>query len=795
MAFPDAKENIQRAVDAISDFSTFLFRYNDNLCFQQKVNELYNQIQKERGLDNTFSSEQFAPVRAITAVQRYKFNQAKSALEQCLRSEQAQRDSENTPTVSRTEVVDEVTAPPTSPFDRRIGRVEADESLGLRVIMPYDTTKAVSGTMGHILSNEYIEKQDVENKQQLIDANIKRMEQMQKDDYYTGVPSLINTYAITKLYRSRSGQYLTNQKGERKWYEIDETINNYTGFSLNPTTSSIISWGNEDPYGRTPYHFTDFIFCKHWNIVPNNRMITLRRYPAPIIDNLKFPGMDGAMNPGIQGDDTEHQRMVDGEVEINSAGASAVDDIGYQDQGSGKRIEFPPMATAITYFGEETENSLNEILKFTAGLNWAEVEANMHEVNTKNTPDADAGPGGLFGGLTQMAKMFNVGQGNWNQEAVLNQGNLPPDPYQDGPYENRILGPVNRISKVKRREAGIEYENDISLTFNYVARPVGGINPKAVLLDILSNFLVIGTASAAFWGGQHRFMGNPIQYPFIGGEEGMKQWYSGDPLGWATNSGTNFVRGTIGFGGSALESIKGFFNNILGRGNTEGGLMGGLKNIFTGIGEGASGELIKSYAANKSSGQIPYLTGLKALLIGEPVGEWHVTVGNPFNPIAMIGNLICDNIEVEFGDELGPDDFPTELKVKVNLKHGMARDRDAIQSIFNRGMGRIYELPDDFKGSADQTTWVDDKTRREHQDEMGNNPIYYRVPMAGEGTTGGKFGKSQVKDNQMHGGISVWNRGKFAAISPNTDLAFVRGEHMNRSVYRTADWVKLKSLT
>jgi hypothetical protein len=41
------------------------------------------------------------------------------------------------------------------------------------------------------------------------------------------------------------------------------------------------------------------------------------------------------------------------------------------------------------------------------------------------------------------------------------------------------------------------------------------------------------------------------------------------------------------------------------------------------------------------------------------------------------------------------------------MDHAMARDRDAIQSIFNRGMGRIYDLPDDMEGSADDQTKVD----------------------------------------------------------------------------------------
>jgi hypothetical protein len=184
--------------------------------------------------------------------------------------------------------------------------------------------------------------------------------------------------------------------------------------------------------------------------------------------------------------------------------------------------------------------------------------------------------------------------------------------------------------------------------------------------------------------------------------------------------------------------------------------------------------------------------GLKALLIGEPVGEWHVTVGNPLNPIAMIGNLICTGIELNFSDELGPDDFPTEIKIIVKLEHGMARDRDAIESIFNRGMGRIYDLPDNFTGSADGESKVDNVTG--NADKTGRNPIYYKVPIADSTTLGGKFSKQATKENQLAGNVSVWNRQSFNSISPLSNLSFVRGDITNRSTFRSGGWISRKSL-
>jgi hypothetical protein len=61
------------------------------------------------------------------------------------------------------------------------------------------------------------------------------------------------------------------------------------------------------------------------------------------------------------------------------------------------------------------------------------------------------------------------------------------------------------------------------------------------------------------------------------------------------------------------------------------------------------------------------------------------------NPIAMIGNLICSNVTIDFGEVLGPDDFPTEITATFELDHGRDRDRGEIESMFNRGDGRLYQ--------------------------------------------------------------------------------------------------------
>ena len=785
----DVQQIIDDTVAGIVNQVKFTAQYNTLECFRIAVNNKYKQIKEEdekrkwlekaadagvsfKGLFKDWNpSNRYQGAAEEVYIKDFAYAQGQLAL--CLQKEYATKEQEATPqNPPESEEKPPVDGP--GPFDRRLYRDFINYNNESQIKIPYSTQYKEAASSGLLVSNKYVKDQKIQKESEAIEALNKERERIANDTFYIGVPALINTYAITKLYGSEGGAKLVNKRGERRWYEVDQAFGmgatQLNNFASNPTTSTIISWGGADPYGRTPYHFSDFVFAKYWNKIENNRLITLRRFGAPILDNLKFPGMDGVTKLGTPGDD-------DGKG-------------GTVDQGTTSKILFPPMAHAVTYFGEETGNKLSDLLKFTSGLKWDEAKSDVWPVEAQSTPDSQTGPGSLFKSLGSLSKMLAVAGGDFNPQLIMNSGNLPPDPYSQGPYENRILGPVNRIDSVKKRAPGLEFEwSGLNLQFEYVARPVGGVNPKAVLLDILSNFLVIGSASAVFFGGQHRFMGNPAKYPFLGGEKGIESWYAGKPLQWAGNTVDQFV-GQVTNEDSDINKGGGeFFNQLLSGGGLKG-IFGAVKGLFTG--DSAIGKnLIVGKLAEKTAGQVPYLTGLKALLTGEPVGEWHVTIGNPLNPIAMIGNLICTGVEVEFGDELGPDDFPTEIKIVVKLDHGMPRDRDAIQSIFNRGMGRIYDLPDSMTGSADGQSVVDDYTMV--SSETGTAAAI-RGWLAGPSKLGGRSGPPVIKQPALSSdATSIWSRAPFAAVSPNGSVATTNGD-IARSAYRGVDWLALKSL-
>ena len=89
----------------------------------------------------------------------------------------------------------------------------------------------------------------------------------------------------------------------------------------------------------------------------------------------------------------------------------------------------------------------------------------------------------------------------------------------------------------------------------------------------------------------------------------------------------------------------------------------------------------------------PGVVAIQSLLTGESTGEWHITVGNPSNPIIMIGNLKLEGTDIELYGPLGVDDFPTKLKVTCKLSPARPRDRTEIMGMFSRNTRTYLTSP------------------------------------------------------------------------------------------------------
>lgn len=410
----------------------------------------------------------------------------------------------------------------------------------------------------------------------------------------------------------------------------------------NPTGSKIVEVFNESSGHNMIYRANDFLFLDHYGKVPNNLLLTLRRFPGPVSDNIR---------------DIKHAPL-------------------------------PDVARLLGFIDGEL-NKIEDVFKFSAGFNWKEFKSEIQTQERSKTG---------WGGLNMLGAFDTTGR--YAQEKLQGQARTNFDPYTSH-QDNYTWGPIDVIDKLWTRDVGLKFEGDLKLTFRYAVKSYNGINTRVVFMDIIGNALNMITNKAPFWGGAVRFQGG--------------EGYSG-PLG----DMEALRRGDIG------TFAKSFATDLMNKivAPFEKGILAGAKQI---LGNMAA----KMLGGSLDKLQRPEQFGLHSLLSGAPTGEWHLTVGNPFNPAMMMGNLIVDTGDIEVEGPFTADDVPSYVIITINLKHAMPRDKYAIQSMFNYGKGRYYGSDIDFQ-----------------------NRSYYRNRGASSGSGGGKKGGGNAGANVIDSTIN-----------------------------------------
>ena len=420
----------------------------------------------------------------------------------------------------------------------------------------------------------------------------------------------------------------------------------------NPTAVAIKTWtdkqaamgsNHKGPLYPYPYSLTDFTHCKHYGLIPNNRLLTLRRYPVPVEDNLQV----------------------------------------HQD-----KLPLVPIAQAVTWWGGESSNSLNKILDMTFGFKWKQYPKEGEEIqdvqgNELILEDALDAAGITNPTARQALITAFANQNDTNPFAIsgydktLQENSVKQQ--ESGAYANRVLGPINVITETQIRDRGFKFEQKIELKFEYKLRAIGTVNPKVAMLDLISNFLSLTYNRASFWGGGYRyFQRTGALLPGFNTDAMEKGDYA-----TATKDVTSMLTQMIAAGG---DDLKGFINGVSNDAKNATSFTEGVKKLaadFTGSQVGKN--LIASRIGKLH--QAPLI--MRALADGRAVGEWHLMVGNPMDPIAVIGNLCMDSTTMAFGEELGAHDFPTEVSFNVTLSHGRPRAKQDIESMFNHGGGDL----------------------------------------------------------------------------------------------------------
>ena len=421
--------------------------------------------------------------------------------------------------------------------------------------------------------------------------------------------------------------------------------------------------------GVAKYRYIDFMFCRDLGKIPNNHLLTLRKFTRPVGDNIntRLPKSDTPYN--------FNQSM----------------DVG----------------RLVTWFGNG-DNKLEDIIKYNYVATFKQFDSKIQPVDSQEDEEST----GIIG------KMVNTINPRYNQ--AMSQGRTGAHNFisqlggrylstsfanfgRGGQYErheifgmydhHKVYEPKNTIQSTHVYEGKLTFSQEFTIKFSYKLRAYDNINPRAAFLDLIGNILAVTYRSGTFWGGSRMFRGAP---PNKVGTAKVNAFLDRtfDTLG---GIGNNLLSGNLDIGGT-LGSIWGAVKQIasdafntaksLALGNTSTKGKSPLQVIgaivkHTGLWSGVQG-MIKNGLGR------PAVYALDSLLTGDNVGLWHLTIGNPRNPIMSIGNLIIDKSEITQSGPLGLDDFPTDLMVSVSLKHGRPRDSAEIQKMYTKGSGPIY---------------------------------------------------------------------------------------------------------
>lgn len=474
---------------------------------------------------------------------------------------------------------------------------------------------------------------------------------------YYGVPAAGIVESLPLLDNTRNHAQISAKKFNGG--NVNSQINLY---DINDCSiKNLVNLSNESEgiLGQARYKYSDFMYCKELGKISNNYLITLRRFDTPIGDNI-FRGTTD-INP-------------DSNISIKG-------DIGRM----------------VTWFGTE-ENKLEDILKYTYNAEWTQFESEIQQLSSEEGDDAR----GPFG---KLVNLFNTKNYEMAEKGITSPGSdillkslgidVADAPYANNPAvngtnydKNKIYEPKDTIRSVYEYKGNLIFEHEFTLTFNYKLRGYDNINAKSAFLDLLANILVVTYRTGTFWPGEQHVIGIPQ-----------------DTAGW--NKAESIIDGFVNQTGSLLENLAagkpildsaGIFAQQVG--SMLDGVLGiNIQDIFTNPKETmesiteklkdnnfVSG--IKSSLTNKLGR--PSIYAFHSLLTNDNTGVWHVTIGNPLNPIASMGNLIITNCEISHSGPLGLDDFPTELKCVVTLKHARPRDAVDIQRMYTKGRNAVY---------------------------------------------------------------------------------------------------------
>lgn len=511
------------------------------------------------------------------------------------------------------------------------------------------------------------------------------------------VHSLFNPYYGIIPKAMLPGQFIAAQA---EWGDASSLYNNLGDCRISTLVN--MSKYKSTLLGQARYKYADFMFCKELGM-PNNHLITLRRYATPI----------GDMIMGSNSVNTDYYTVKTTRTASSKKSKSSNTTTKTVRMYS-NTAQLADVGHICCYFGGE-DNKLEDILKYSFKSTFKELNSEIQrrpsEEDTRESPlgriinstsrnyashmlNSSAGSNNIIKWAANTGVARNIGFKSLNVQTLF--GSKSWYEGAEALYhvdKNKVYEPKNTIQQMDAYEGKLQFTHEFTLVFSYKMRAYDNISPKAAMLDLLANVTRVCYNKGKFWGGARQINGPQP-----------------NPSGW--NKANAFIDNAWDKLGSGIEAfLTGGvdFSELLGNlGNALQGLCSNIANqvqqMFSGGLKGAGQTLVDKFKhlnskfgiADQLKGALkdgigrPALYAWDSLLSGDNTGMWHLTIGNPLQPIVTIGNLEVTNTEIQHLGPLGIDDFPTELKVTVSLKHARPRDAVSIEKMYMMGGRAIY---------------------------------------------------------------------------------------------------------
>ena len=455
----------------------------------------------------------------------------------------------------------------------------------------------------------------------------------------SSVKSIFNKY--TTVYKSDEYR-VGNNVPLIDTPDIRETIKKNSDCSI----KNLVACSQNGSLGSETYDYSDFAYCKYLGRIPNNYMVTLRRFPIPVNDYINAPGL----------------------IESNKWG-------NHKNFGNpntqGSYVPPASLGCMVTWLGTPG-NELESILSYSYNMPYQKKKAELQ--TDEQNPDSNKTPlGSLFATFDPIYQK-QVQTGMAGNAAFDLLGEPLKKRVASAPYSNllsqrdanKVYGPIDVIKDTyMRSDEGLQFTQSFTLTFEYELRSYSNINTKQAMLDLLANILAVTYTSGDFWGGGHQ--------PFGAHQSDI---YTNMRIFKTAGSINEFQDALFHDANTILSKTQSFIKQ-------KGGYWEAIKSVANSIGGMIIGGMLNKLGR-------PQKAFLNTLLTDAPIGLWHVTIGNPFHPIMSIGNMVITNTKITHTGPLGLDDFPTGLKVEVTLDRGKGRDKRDIEKLYLHGLNRIY---------------------------------------------------------------------------------------------------------